>query len=123
MRNNLEWAVAWLNSRQEPPTPPNPNFPRWLLAHDNLHQFEFCNALGRFLPRQWGLCPRVLAGAQRRTRRGPSLGELTPAGADNSRGTLRTLRSDRPTMTALHLRRLESTPALASLPPLAIGRC
>jgi len=69
------------------------------------------------LPRQLGLCPRVSAGAQRRVRRGPSLGESTPAGADNSRGTLHALRSDRPTMTAFSCEGWLATPALASLTP------
>src|SRR5208337_3733192 len=46
-------------------------------------------ALGRILPRQLGLCPRVSVGASRRVRRGPSLGGMTPAGAIEPRHTER----------------------------------
>lgn len=54
---------------------------------DITKQFDHVNA-SPLLPSQWGLCPRGLVGADRRVRRGPSLGELTPAGASNSRVTL-----------------------------------
>jgi hypothetical protein len=117
VRVDLGRAVVWLTSAKRPPTPPNLNHPLGFLANDNLHQFEFCSAQGRFLPRQSGLCPRVSVGAQRRVRRGPSLGEATPAGAVNSRGALHALQSDRPTMTAFSCEGWKSTPALASLSP------
>jgi hypothetical protein len=51
-------------------------------ANDNLHQFELCDAHGRFLlASQRGLRLGGLLGADRRVRRCSSLGGLTPAGA------------------------------------------
>jgi len=69
-----------------------------------------------FLPRQSGLRPRASVGAQRTVLRGPSLGELTPAGANNSQDTLHVAK--RPTDDdGVHLQELESTLAFALLPP------
>lgn len=61
---------------------------RMLLANDFLEQFDPSIYAGIFLPRQWGLCPRVSVGAKRPVGRGPSLGDSTPAGAGNSQDTL-----------------------------------
>lgn len=72
--------------------------------------------LGRSLPSQLRVRSGESVGAQRHVRRGPSLGEATSAGAVNSRATLHALRK-RPTEDDGALRRLASTPALASLTP------
>src|ERR1035438_10287509 len=65
----------------------NPNgFER--LANVTPRKFRLSNLSAIFLPRQWGLCPRVLVGASRRVRREPSLGDSSPAGAENSQATL-----------------------------------
>lgn len=49
------------------------------------NDFSFKNSklefLGRFLCRQWGLCPRACSGDLRRVRHRPSLRGATPAGA------------------------------------------
>jgi hypothetical protein len=42
---------------------------------------------GKILPSQSGLCLRELVGASWRVRRGPSLGDSTSAGAENSQVT------------------------------------
>ena len=64
----------------------NPNgFER--LANVTPRKSRLSNLSAIFLPRQWGLCPRVLVGASERVRWEPSLGESTPAGADNSQVT------------------------------------
>jgi hypothetical protein len=88
VRNNLGRAVSGKHSCQRPPEPPNPNCPFWSLANDNLHHFEFCSAQGRSLSRQRGLCLGALSGASRRLSRGPSLGDSTSAGAENSQVTI-----------------------------------
>jgi len=80
-----------------------------------LEKIDPCIDAGFMLASQRGLRLGGLLGAQRRVRRCPSLGDLTPAGAKNSQGKLHASQSDRPTMTAL--RRLENTPASALLPP------
>lgn len=110
----VPWSTLLPRSRQSRPTYFDPFSS---LANDNLHHFEFCSAQGQSLPRQSGLCPRASVGAQRRVRRGPSLGELAPAGVNNSRGTLHALPSERPTMTAFSSKGWNNTPALASLTP------
>jgi hypothetical protein len=88
VRVDLGRAVVWLTSAKRPPTPPNLNHPLGFLANDNLHQFEFCSAQGRSLSRQRGLCLGALSGASRRLSRGPSLGDSTSAGAENSQVTI-----------------------------------
>lgn len=66
-------------------SPPNHDLER---VSAEIHKQFGIYADGPLLPSQWGLCPRGLVGADRRVRRGPSLGELTPAGASNSQVTL-----------------------------------
>lgn len=79
------------------------------------NQFERIIAgCGLSLSSQSG-CLREWIGAQGRVRRGPSLGDSTSAGAENSQATLHALRSDRPTMTAFSCEGWPNTPALASL--------
>lgn len=50
-------------------------------ANVNLQQFELLRAPSIFLPRQLGLCPRVLAGDCRRVRRDHRERGLTSEGA------------------------------------------
>jgi len=68
------------------PAPPFKIFPDDP-AHD-LHKQFGLEANGRSLPSQLGLCLGELAGASGRVRRGPSLGDSTSAGAENSQATL-----------------------------------
>src|ERR1035438_7412503 len=58
------------------------------LANVTPRQSRLSDLSAIVLPRQLGLYPRASVGAQRRVRRGPSLGGSTPAGADDSRGAL-----------------------------------
>lgn len=87
-------------------------------AHDLLENEHLdSDHSGRLLPRQLRLRLGVWVGAKRRVRRGPSLGDSTSAGAENSQATLHVLQSERPTMTALLQQELGITLAFAVLTP------
>lgn len=66
--------------------------------NDTLQTIRSVRHCWDFLPSQSALRLRELVGASRRVRRGPSLGELTSAGANNSRVALHAAK--RPTTTA-----------------------
>src|SRR5580692_11774335 len=83
-RNNLEWAVVWLTSSPKAAITAQSLLSAWLSANEILQQFEHFAAHGQSLPSQSGLCLRESVGASRGLTHGPSLGDSTSAGAENS---------------------------------------